>query len=270
MLPPYLRVNFKKAEEVIVEFIEKKVKSAGAEGVVVGLSGGGDSAVATALAVKALGSENVLAFHLPDRESDRISALIASKVADSLDIELRIIDITPIVTSFLNSLGWSYQASDKIVRGNIKVRTRMSILYAMANSMNRLVLGTSDRSEWLIGYFTKWGDGAADLYPIIGLYKTQVREFGKLLSLPPEVMSRPPTPDLWKGHTAEGEIGVTYDVIDEVLYWLFDEGLSVDELMDKHLVPREVIEHIIELHRKTEHKRKPLVAPFWSFKELMK
>ena len=131
MLPPYLRVNFKKAEEVIVEFIEKKVKSAGAEGVVVGLSGGGDSAVATALAVKALGSENVLAFHLPDRESDRISALIASKVAGSLDIELRIIDITPIVTSFLNSLGWSYQASDKIVRGNIKVRTRMSILYAM-------------------------------------------------------------------------------------------------------------------------------------------
>jgi len=153
MLPPHLRVDFRIAEERIVDFIKTKIEEAGAEGVVVGLSGGGDSAVAAALAVKALGKDRVKAYHLPDKESDRISALIASKVADTLGLKLRIIDITPIVTSFLNSLGHTYSNTPKIVRGNIKVRIRMTILYAHANFENSLVLGTSDRSEWLIGYF---------------------------------------------------------------------------------------------------------------------
>lgn len=269
MLPPHLGVDFKKAEEVIVNFIRDTVQSSGAKGVVVGLSGGGDSAVAAALAVRALGKDAVRALHLPDKESDRISALIASKVAGSLGIELQIIDITPIVESYLNALGMSYDSSDKIVKGNIKVRTRMSILYAVANSENRLVLGTSDRSEWLIGYFTKWGDGSADLYPIIGLYKTQVREFGKYLGLPPEVTSRPPTPDLWPGHTAEGEIGITYDLIDEVLYRIFDEGLKPEDVVRVGGVPKFVVDKVLELYRKSEHKRKPLKVPFWSFKELM-
>ncbi len=267
MLPPNLRLDFRKAEKVITYFIKDTVEKAGARGVVVGLSGGGDSAVAAALAVKALGAYNVKALHLPDKESDPVSALIANKVADALGLELHIVDITKAVESLLKLTGLSYD-SDKVVRGNVKVRVRMTTLYSVANSENKLVLGTSDRSEWLIGYFTKWGDGAADLYPIIGLYKTQVREFGKYLGLPIEVTSRPPTPDLWPGHTAEGELGITYDMIDQVLYYVFDEGLNEDEVSEVAGVPLEVVKRVMELHRKSEHKRAPIRAPFKSFKDI--
>ncbi len=268
MLPPHLRVNYRKAEEVITSFIADAVKASNAEGVVLGLSGGSDSSVVAALATRALGSSKVKAISLPDIESSPESSLIARKVADTIGIELTTIDITPIVSSVLKQLGMNYKKSDKVIRGNIKVRTRMTVLYAIANSERRLVVGTSDRSEWLIGYFTKWGDGAADLYPIIGLFKSQVMEFGKYLNLPLEAVSRPPTPDLWPGHTAEGELGVTYDVIDEVLYWLFDEGLKPEEIPKASGIPYEAVEKVLELHNKSRHKREPLSAPFRSFKEL--
>ncbi len=268
MLPPHLRVDYRKAEKVIISFIKDTVQSANANGVVLGLSGGSDSSVATALAVKALGPRKVRAVTLPDIESSSESALIAHKVADFLGVELTAIDITPIVSSVLNQLGMSYDSSDKVVRGNIKVRARMMVLYSIANSEKRLVVGTSDRSEWLIGYFTKWGDGAADLYPIIGLFKSQVMEFGKYLNLPFEAVSRPPTPDLWPGHTAESELGVTYDVIDEVLYWLFDEGLEPEEIPEASSIPYHAVRRVLELHEKSNHKREPLRAPFRTFKEL--
>jgi NAD+ synthase len=267
MLPPNLRLDFRKAERVITNFISRTVGEAGAKGVVIGLSGGGDSAVVAALAVKALGADKVKVLHLPDKESDPVSALIANKVADRLGLTLHIVDITNAVESLLKLAGLSYE-SDKVVRGNVKVRVRMATLYSVANSERRLVMGTSDRSEWLIGYFTKWGDGAADLYPIIGLYKTQVREFGKYLGLPIEVTSRPPTPDLWPGHTAEGELGVTYDMIDQVLYYVFDEGLNEEDVPKVAGVPMEVVKRVMELHRGSEHKRNPLRAPFRSFKEI--
>ncbi len=269
MLPPNLRLNYRRAEEVITEFIESVVKEAGVEGVVIGLSGGGDSAVTAALAVEALGHAKVKVLYLPDRESDPESALIAHKVADNLGLELQTINITPAVSELLGLVGLSYEESDRVVRGNVKVRTRMITLYAIANNERRLVLGTSDRSEWLIGYFTKWGDGAADAYPIIGLYKSQVREFGKYLGLPVEVTSRPPTPDLWPGHTAEGELGLTYDLIDQVLYYMFDKGVRPEEIPKISEVPRSVVERVIELYQRSKHKREPIKAPFKSFTELM-
>ncbi|MCD6324462.1 MAG: NAD+ synthase [Desulfurococcales archaeon] len=268
MLPPNLRVDYGKAEEVITKFIKDVVRAAGVEGVVIGLSGGGDSAVTAALAVKALGPERVKVLYLPDMESDPQSALIANKVADNLGLELHTINITPAVKELLRLVGLTYGGSDKVVRGNVKVRTRMTMLYAIANNERRLVLGTSDRSEWLIGYFTKWGDGSADAYPIIGLYKSQVREFGKYLGLPIEVTSRPPTPDLWPGHTAEGELGITYDLIDQVLYYVFDEGMRPEDVPKVSGVPMAVVDRVIELHERSKHKREPLNAPFMSFKEL--
>jgi len=268
VLPPHLTLNFKKAEDVITAFIRSKVNEAGASGVVVGVSGGGDSAVATALAVKALGRSSVLAVHMPEIESDRYATVLASKVADYLGLELKIIDITKPVSTVLESLGLSYSSSKKIVRGNVKARVRAVLLYAIANNENLLVLGTSDRSEWLIGFFTKWGDGAADLYPIVGLYKSQVREFAKYLNLPAEVISKPPAPDLWPGHTAEGELGLTYDVIDEVLYRYFDEGIPAEQIPKVTGISKEAVNKVLELHRKSQHKRTPLQAPFTSFKEL--
>jgi len=270
MLPPHLRVDFKLAEEVISEFIKEIVESAGADGVVIGLSGGGDSAVTAALATRALGASRVRVVFMPDVESDKLSELIAHKVADRLGLTLKTLEITDIVNCYLDKVGLDYISTPKVAKGNVKVRTRMTLLYLIANLENRLVLGTSDRSEWLIGYFTKWGDGAADAYPIIGLYKTQVREFAKYLELPSEVISRPPTPDLWPGHTAEGELGITYDLIDEVLYRIFDEGIPPEKVPEVSGVPKQVVEKVLELHRKSEHKRNPLKAPFTSFKDLEK
>jgi len=268
MLPPHLRFDFRRAEEVITEFIRKVVEGTGASGVIIGLSGGSDSSVTAALAARALGPDKVKALRLPDRESSRESVEIAGKVADSLGIEVDTIDITPTVESFLKAIGLTYDDAPKIVKGNIKVRTRMVTLYAFANKEKRLVLGTSDRSEWLIGYFTKWGDGCADLYPIIGLYKTQVMEFGKWLGLPEESVTRPPTPDLWPGHTAYEELGVTYDLIDEVLYRVFDEGIPPEKVPEVADVPEKVVKRVMELHKASEHKRTPLKMPFKSFKEL--
>ncbi len=267
-LPPYLRFNESKAVSVITSFIKSVVNEAGASGVVVGLSGGSDSTVAAALAVKALGPERVKALRLPDRESSRESFEIAGRVADSLGIELVTIDITPTVESILKSLGLSYFNAPRIVKGNVKVRTRMAMLYGFANLENRLVIGTSDRSEWLIGYFTKWGDGCADLYPLIGLYKTQVIELGRYLGVPEEAISRPPTPDLWPGHTAYEELRATYDEIDRVLYWVFDEGLPPERVAEVAGVSRRVVERVLKLHQASEHKRNPLKAPFKSFKDI--
>lgn len=268
MLPSHLTLDFQRAEEVIKDFIRAKVREAGASGVVIGLSGGGDSSVCAALSTRALGSSSVIALHMPDRESDPISTLIANKVVNSLGLEMRVVDITEVVSTLLKSLGMSYESPERLVRGNIKARARMIILYAIANRENMLVVGTSDRSEWLIGFFTKWGDGAGDIYPLIGLYKTQVREFAKYLSLPTEVVARPPSPDLWPGHTAEGELGLTYDEIDEVLYRLFDEGLEPEDIPKVSGIPLSVVERVLKLYQKTTHKRSPVTAPFRSFKEL--
>jgi len=268
MIPPHLSFSYDKAIERITAFIKESVKEAGARGVVIGLSGGSDSSLATALSVKALGKEKVKVVFLPDRESSPDSRVAARAVAESLELELVTIDITGVVESALAALGLSYATADKIVKGNIKVRTRMMLLYGIANNEGRLVVGTGDRSEWLIGYFTKWGDVAGDIYPNIGLYKTQVRALGKYIGLPAEVINRAPTPDLWPGHTAEGELGLSYDVIDEVLYWVFDEGLDPDKVPEKAGVPKEAVERVMEMHRRSEHKRNPLKAPFRSFKEL--
>ena len=182
-LPPYLRFDFNKATRIITSFINNLVKESGAKGVVIGLSGGSDSALTATLAVKALGKDRVKVVYLPERESSRESYRLSKAAAEFLGLELHVLDITKAVEEFLNLLGLNYESAPKIVKGNIKVRSRMLTLYAIANLENRLVLGPSDRSEWLIGYFTKWGDGAADAYPIIGLYKTQVRALGLHLGL---------------------------------------------------------------------------------------
>lgn len=270
MIPPHLRFDFDKAVSIITSFIREEVRGAGARGVVIGLSGGSDSSLATALSVRALSKEGVKVVFLPDRETSLESRVAAKAVAESLDLDLLTIDITGVVESALASLGLSYSTANKVVKGNVKVRVRMLLLYGIANNEGRLVVGTGDRSEWLIGYFTKWGDAAGDIYPNIGLYKTQVRALGMYLGLPTEVINRAPTPDLWPGHTAEGELGLSYDVIDEVLYWVFDEGLDPGEVPRRAGVSRVAVEKVMDMFRKSEHKRNPLKAPFRSFKEIMK
>lgn len=180
---------------------------------VVGLSGGLDSSVVVTLAVKALGKKNVYGYMLPDSEitpeGDMKDAL---ELAKALGINYQTYDLFPLRKLLANVI-----ADDRLTIGNALARLRMTILYAKAGEHKALVLGTSDRSEIEIGFFTKHGDGAADCYPIADLYKTEVRELAKQLQVPAVIIEKPSSPALWAGHTAEGEIGLTYEQVDAML-----------------------------------------------------
>ena len=139
--------------------------------------------------------------------------------------------------------------------GNLRARIRKNILYYYANSKNLSVLGSSDKSEYLIGYFTKFGDGAADILPIASLYKTQIRELAKFLGVPDHIISKKSSPNLWPNHTAESEIGAPYEEIDEILYCINDKHLTNDETYNKTQIIPETVDKIYQLYKKSEHKR---------------
>lgn len=193
----------------ITEFISKQVGEARADGVVIGISGGLDSAVVATLAVKALGKENVHGLFMPSNTTPQADWDDVSKIAELLGITLEVADIDDIVSLF--------NVCDIRARANVKARVRMTMLYAEANIANYLVLGTSDKSELAIGYFTKWGDGAADIQPIINLYKTEVKKIAKALGVPKSIIKKPSSPALVHGQTAEDELGFGYDEIDRML-----------------------------------------------------
>ena len=195
--------------EKIVSFIRERVNEAKVEGVVVGVSGGVDSATTVFLAVKALGKDKVLGLIMPYYENQDVED--AKLVCETLGIDYKIINIKPIVDAFEKSLDFE---PDKITKGNIMVRTRMILLYAHANQYNLLVLGTSNKSELLTGYYTKWGDGASDYAPLINLYKTEVWEIAKRLGVPEKIIKKKPTAGLWIGQTDEDELGISYKLLD--------------------------------------------------------
>ena len=148
-----------------------------------------------------------------------------------------------------------YLEPNEKARGNLRARVRTNILYYYANLKNYLVLGSSDKSEYSIGYFTKHGDGASDITPIISLYKLQVREIAKYLKVPENVISKKSSPHLWKDHEAESELGISYEEIDSILYCLFEKKLSVDEIQRVTEIERPVIKKILKLNENSEHKR---------------
>jgi len=171
--------------EKIVNFIRKKIKESKAKGVVLGVSGGIDSATASYLAVKSLGKEKVLGVIMPYYQNQELEDAIF--VCKNLDIDYKIISIKEIVNKFEEALGFEI---DKITKGNLMVRSRMVILYGIANAKKYLVLGTSNKTEFLVGYFTKWGDGASDIAPLLGLYKTEVKEIAKILGVSEKIISK--------------------------------------------------------------------------------
>ena len=171
-------------------------------------------------------------------------------MAKKLGIEYKIIDINSIHSEFSKFL-----EHDSFALGNLKARIRASILYYYATVNKYLVLGTSDKSEFLIGYFTKYGDGAADLEPIISLYKTQLREFAKILDVPSDVILKKSSPQLWANHTAEGELGISYEEVDSVLYCLIDKGISLQETVKATQLGEKSVNKVYDLYKKSEHKR---------------
>lgn len=261
-VPPYLELNLKETSEDLIRYIREYVANSGVKGVVLGVSGGVDSACVAALAVKALGTERVHALILPDRESNVEDVRDAALVAEILGLKsIKHIDITPIVDAFLKSVGSSYEDAPRMAKGNIKVRSRMVLLYYFANAYDFLVLGTSDRSEYLLGFFTKWGDGAADIYPIVNLYKTQVRVLAEYLGIPERICWKPSSPGLWIGHKASDELGAEYDVIDKVLYHLVDVGLTPQLIPERVGVPLSVVRDVARRIKATEHKRAGIHLP---------
>jgi len=249
-------LNFEEVISKLISFIKEKTEEAEAKGVVIGISGGVDSATVAHLATKALGKEKVLGLIIPYYMNQDIEdALLVCK---KLGIGHKVINIKEIVDEFEKSIGFEL---DKVSKGNLMARTRMILLYAHANSRNYLVLGTSNKSEFLTGYFTKWGDGASDYAPLINLYKTEVWEVAKRIGVPEKIISKKPSAGLWEGQSDEDELGISYKLLDEILYRLVDLKMEKSKIAKELSIPVEKVEYVEYLVKKSEHKRRLPMGP---------
>lgn len=246
----------------ITEFISRQVEEAGADGVVVALSGGIDSALTAAVAVEALEPNHVTAVGLPDGDSGPQQEAIrdAEAIADSLGLELRTCDIRSTVNA-VESCGAELTKPTKRALINVPPRVRMALTYFVANAEDRLVLGTGNRSELFTGYFTKHGDGAADLLPLADLYKTQVYALAERLGLPGHILEKEPTAGLYPGQTDREELGLSYDELDPVLHLLVDNGKTVEEVVAESGLSRDSVNRVQNLVDQSRHKRSLPPAP---------
>jgi NAD+ synthase len=243
--------DYAKIQQGIEMFLKNSVSQNKADGVIFGLSGGIDSTVVAYLAARIFG-KRALALVMPDSTvSPSNETSDALKVVGELELDYKLIDINVIHKVYSNHL-----EPDERALGNLRARIRANIIYYYANLKNFLVLGTSDKSEYSIGYFTKFGDGSADLLPISKLYKTQLREFAKILGVPNNIITKKSSPNLWKEHIAEEELGITYEEIDSILYCL-EKRLTIDEIIKKTEIKKESVEKIYHMHEKSWHKRLP-------------
>ncbi|HEV3077381.1 MAG TPA: NAD+ synthase [Thermoanaerobaculia bacterium] len=250
-----LALNAPLAVAVLTDFIRDAVATSATEGVVVGLSGGVDSALAAALAARALGPSRVHAFVLPYRTSNPESARDACLVAKQLGVDHRLIDISPMVDPYFALEIPGEGEEDRRRRGNKLARERMAILFDQAKKLGCLVLGTSNKTEILLGYSTVFGDNASSLNPLGDLYKQQVWRLAQHLALPRQVVAKQPSADLWPGQTDEEELGLTYEVADEVLYLLFDLGLRPAEVVERGYA-EEAVRRIVRLEQANRYKRR--------------
>jgi len=243
------------ARNILTRFIKDETEKFGIHYVVVGLSGGIDSSVAATLAVEALGRSNVFGYILPYKTTLKESIEDAYLMVKRLGISAEEIDITPIVDSYFKE-----EMQDKLRKGNFIARIRMCILFDRSSYHNAFVLGTSNKTELLLGYGTIYGDMASAINPLGDLYKTQIRYLAKELDIPERIITKPPTADLWIGQTDEGELGFTYEEVDKLLYHLVDERLPIGMLLDMGY-KKDTIDRVISLIRKSQYKRTlPVVA----------
>ena len=248
--------NYTEITEMMENFLSEQIEKNKAEGLILGLSGGIDSAVLAYLCKRQL-KEKTLALIMPDTEiTPNYETEDALKMIALTGIEYKLIDIRPIVKEYS-----MYLEPNDWAKGNLRARIRTNILYYYANAKNYLVLGSSDKSEHLIGYFTKFGDGAADIVPIISLYKLQVRKIGEFLGVPKNVIEKKSSAHLWKAHEAEKEIGVSYEEIDSILYCLFNKKLSVEDTVKKTQIEKTTVDKVYSLYLKSQHKRLPAQKP---------
>jgi NAD+ synthase len=260
LVPSVLNLDFSEIETKITQFIKEYVSNSQVKGVVLGLSGGVDSATVAALCSKALGGKNVLALLLPEGETREQKDIDDAKViAEQFNIETQTIDITQSLESIYTTIP-AYDQKNQISKGNIKARTRMIILYYYANKLNKIVCGSSDKSETLMGYFTKWGDGAADVSPIKDLYKTQVRKLAINLGIQETIALKPSTPALWPNQAAEEELGIKYETLDLILYGL-ERLMTAEKIASQLNIEQDTVETVKNRLLHSEHKRQMPIVP---------
>ena len=260
LIPSVLNLDFSEAEKRITRFIKEYVEKAESSGIILGLSGGVDSNTIAALSSLSIGGDRVLGLLIPEQETfNQKDISDAMSVAEKFGLKTQVCDITPILESFYKVIP-IFDNSDKLCKGNIKARTRMIILYYYANKLNRIVCGSSDKSETMMGYFTKWGDVAADISPIMDLYKTQVRRLAEHLGVPTELATKPSTPALWPNQFAETELGIKYETLDLILYGL-EHFMDTQEIAEQLNVDVAVVDKVKKRWLSAEHKRRVLLAP---------
>ena len=242
----------------LVGFIRNAVDDIGCKGVVIGISGGIDSATVTKLCVDAIGADKVLNVFMPSRVTPAEDYKTTAELCAMWGTEYKVVDIQPAVDALAAVLLTGKETP--LERGNISARCRMIVLYNLAKKRDSIVMGTSNQSEMMMGYFTKFGDGACDVTPLANLYKTEVRQLARLIGIPEEIISKPPSAGLWEGQTDESEMGITYSDLDQILYDLEQDRSDAQIAADTGLEKSRVAE-IRRQVESMEHKRLPPLRP---------
>ncbi len=245
-------MDYDKVVEKIYEFLQNKLEETGAEGYIIGVSGGLDSAVGAKLAAEAVGPENVYGWVMPGEPSDSENMKDARKLCKDLNLNYREVNIEKAVDEFTST---APVETGELAEGNIRARTRMVYEYIGANQNNLLVIGAGNKTEIKLGYFTKYGDGAVDVRPLADLYKTEVKELAEYIGLDQKFIEKQPTAGLWEGQTDEDELGATYSEIDSIMKQLLENNLDVEEISVKTGIEEAEVRKFKQMHEKSRHKR---------------
>ena len=254
VITPELTLDWDLCTKILSGFIQSEVRRAGFHRVIVGLSGGVDSSLAASLAAAAMGPGNVWGVGMPYKASSPESLTHARLIAEKLGINFFQVDITPQIDAYFAA----FPDADHIRRGNKMARERMTVLYDHSARLEALVLGTSNKTELLLGYGTLYGDMASALNPIGDLYKTQVRCLASHLAVPPEIVGKQPSADLWVGQTDEEELGFTYEAVDRLLYYLVDRRYKPPALIELGFEAH-FVEAVSRKIQSSQYKRRPPV-----------
>ncbi len=252
-----LEIDPERTAESVMEFIRSYTENAGVKSVVIGLSGGLDSAVVTKLASLSLGKENVHALFMPELSTPMEDFEHVRLISDTFGVEYETIDISPLIHSIKKIYPHDM---DEVTLGNLKSRLRMLLWYGYSNLKRSLVCGCSNKTELLIGYFTKYGDGGSDFMPIGDLYKTQVYQLAEYLGIPEPILKKPPSAGLWKGQTDEQELGIPYEKLDKVLYGI-ERKMPIQKIAMLADVDEGEVKRIKTMRKISQHKRSMPLIP---------
>lgn len=246
------KLDVQNTVEEICGFIKSKLEESKADGLIIGLSGGIDSSTVAYLCARIVESDKILGLILPSETTSHEDVKDAKTVAENLGIKYKNLNVDPLIEPFPELCPEC--SGSALANGNLKARIRMMLLYYHSNSMNRLVMGTGNKTELLVGYFTKYGDGGVDVLPIGDLYKTHVKEVAGYIGVPKNIIEKAPTAGLWTGQTDEEELGITYDLLDKVLYLMVDKKLIIPDIAERLKIEENEVLRVKNMVESSKHK----------------